>query len=221
MSHFLPPSRWRVQIFYIFMFVAAVALVGRLFTLQVLDQASYTEQALENRVSRVSIPAPRGIIYDSRGIPLALNQPAFDVVITPANLPDDQARVQAIYTRLANLLHMPVTVPGSTPVAPCTPGRGVQDLVQEELGFRPFDPVKIKCDIPKETALIIREDLAQMPGVDVQVEAVRNYPTGENTADLIGYLAPIPSQTDAPSSYNYYTARGFLPGRDRIGVAGI
>jgi len=221
MSHFLPPSSWRVRIFYVFMFVAAVALVGRLFTLQVLDQASFAAQAVENRVSRVSIPAPRGIIYDSRGVPLALNQPAFDVVITPANLPDDQARVQAIYTRLATLLNMPVTVPGSTPVAPCTPGRGVRDLVQEELGFRPYDPVKIKCDIPKQTALIIREDLSQMPGVDVQVEAVRDYPTGVHTADLIGYMAPIPSQTDAPSSYNYYTSRGFLPGRDRIGVAGI
>ena len=122
MSHFLPPSRWRVRIFYVFMFVAAVALVGRLFTLQVLNQATYAEQALENRVSRVSIPAPRGIIYDSRGVPLALNQPAFDVVITPANLPDDQAQVQAIYTRLATLLNMPVTVPGSTPVAPCRTG---------------------------------------------------------------------------------------------------
>ncbi len=223
MSHSLPPSRWRTQIFYIFMFVTALALIGRLFVLQVLNQATYAAQALENRVSRVSIPAPRGIIYDSRGVALALNQPAFDVVITPANLPDDQARVQAIYTRLAGLLNMPVTVPGSTPVAPCTPGngRGVQDLVQEELGFRPFDPVKIKCDIPKDIALIIREDLAQMPGVDIQVEAVRDYPTGEHTADIVGYMAPIPSRADAPDSYDYYTSRGFLPGRDRVGVAGI
>ena len=221
MAHFLAPSRWRIRIFYIFMFVAGLALVGRLFTLQVLDQASYVEQAVENRVSRVSIPAPRGIIYDSRGVALAVNQPAFDVVITPANLPDDQARVQAIYIRLAALLNMPVTVPGSTPVAPCTPGRGVRDLVQEELGFRPFDPVKIKCDIPKATALIIREDLAQMPGVDILVEAVRDYPTGEHTAEIIGYMAPIPARTDAPQSYDYYTSRGFLPGRDRIGVAGI
>jgi penicillin-binding protein 2 len=227
MSHFLPPSGWRVRIFYVFMFVAAVALVGRLFTLQVLNQATYAEQALENRVSRVSIPAPRGIIYDSRGVPLALNQPAFDVVITPANLPDDQAQLQAIYARLATLLNMPVTVPGSTPVASCRTGpngaplRGVADLAQEGAQIGPFDAVKIKCDIPKDTALIIREDLAQMPGVDVQVEAVRDYPTGEHTADVVGYMAPIPSQTDAPASYDYYTSRGFLPGRDRIGVAGI
>jgi penicillin-binding protein 2 len=154
-------------------------------------------------------------------VALALNQPAFNIIVIPANLPDSQARVEAIYERLAQLLNMPVTVPGSTPVAPCLPGRGVRDLVEEEAGFRPYDPVKIKCDVPKDVALIIREELPQMPGVDVQVEAVRDYPTGEHTADIIGYMAPIPSQTDAPLTYDYYTGRGFLPGRDRIGVAGI
>jgi penicillin-binding protein 2 len=222
MSHSLPAaSQWRVRLFYVLMVVVAVGLIGRLFILQVLQQASYTAQAVENRVTRVSDPAPRGILFDSRGVALALNQPAFYVVITPANLPDNEARVQAIYNRLAGLLHMPVTVPGSTPVAPCTPGRGVRDLVEEEAGFRPFDPVKIKCDIPKDVALVIREELAQMPGVDVQVEAVRDYPTGEHTADIIGYMAPIPASADAPLTYDYYTNRGFLPGRDRIGVAGI
>lgn len=223
MSHSLPPAHWRVRLFYVLMFVAAIVLVGRLFNLQVINQANYAEQALENRVTRVSVPAPRGIIYDSRGVALALNQPAFDVVITPANLPDNQARIEAIYQRLATLLSMPVTVPGSTPVAPCTPSnkRGIQDLVQEELGFRPFDPVKIKCDISKEIALVIREEQADLPGVEIQVESVREYPTGEHTAELIGYMAPIPSHTDAPGSFDYYTGRGFLPGRDRIGVSGI
>src|SRR5579859_353545 len=223
MSAHLPPPRWRVRLFYIFMIVASLGLVGRLFSLQVLQQSNFAEQAVENRVSRVSDPAPRGIIYDSRGVALAVNEPSFDVVVVPANLPDSDARVQAIYAQLAKLLQMPITVPGSTPVAPCTPGnkRGVRDLVQEEAGFRPFDPVKIKCDIPKDTALILREQLAQMPGVDVQVNAVRNYPTGEQTADIVGYEAPIPSPNDAPLSYDYYTSRGFLPGRDRIGVSGI
>src|SRR5205823_5321968 len=105
----LPPLRWRVRLFYLLMVAAAIVLVGRLFNLQVINQADYAEQALENRVSRLSIPAPRGIIYDSRGVALALNQPAFDVVIIPANLPDSEARVEAIYQRLATLLNMPLT----------------------------------------------------------------------------------------------------------------
>src|ERR1700676_4677479 len=113
---------WRVWLFFAAISVACLILIARLFSLQVLQQQSFVTRAFENQASTVSDPAPRGIIYDSRGIALALNQPAFNVVVVPASLPDSPARVEAIYARLAQLLGMPVTVPGSTPVAPCTPG---------------------------------------------------------------------------------------------------
>jgi penicillin-binding protein 2 len=215
------PREWRALPFYVLMFATGLVLVGRLFILQVIQRDAWTAQAIENRVSRVSDPAPRGIIYDSRGVALALNVPAFNVVVTPADLPDNQARVEAMYNRLAELLGMPITVPGSTPVAPCAPGRGVRDLVEEGLGFQPFEPVKIKCDVSKDIALVIREERSQWPGLDVIVEPLRQYPTGEHTAAVIGYMAPIPSKIDAPLTYNYYINRGFLAGRDRVGVSGI
>jgi penicillin-binding protein 2 len=216
-----PIPVWRTSFFYIFLFAAAFGLVLRLFWLTVVEEPTFAAEALENRVSRVSDPAPRGIIYDSRGVPLVLNVPAFNVVVVPANLPDNEAQVERIYQRLADLLGMPLTVPGSTPQSPCTPGRGVQDLVEEGAGFRPFDAVKIGCDVSKEIALIVREEKAQLPGVDVIVEPLRQYPTGELTATLVGYMASIPSPDDAPLTYDYLVNRGFVPGRDRYGVAGI
>jgi penicillin-binding protein 2 len=220
-----PPLR--IYLFYVVLFVAGLGLVARLLVLQVLERQLHTAEAFENRVSRVSDPAPRGIIYDSRGVPLVLNVPSFNIVVVPANLPDGEARTEAIYQRLAELLDMPLTVPGSSPQAPCSGGtgpdaaRGVRDLVEEGAGFRPFDPVKIGCDVSKELALVVREEKAQMPGVDVLVEPLRQYPTGELTAALVGYMAPIPSPQDAPLTYEYYVNRGFQPGRDRIGVAGV
>lgn len=220
-----PPLR--IYLFYLGLIGASLGLVARLFVLQVLDQPQYAAEALENRVSRVSDPAPRGIIYDRRGVPLVLNVPSFNIVVVPANLPDSEARTEAIYQRLAELLDMPLTVPGSSAQAPCTAGagpnatRGVRDLVEEGAGFRPFDPVKIGCDVPKELALVVREERAQLPGVDVQVEPLRQYPTGELTAALVGYMAPLPSPDDAPLTYHYFVSRGFLPGRDRYGVAGL
>ncbi len=216
-----PTPLWRTSFFYIFLVVAACGLVLRLFWLTVIEEPVFTADALENRVSRVSDPAPRGIIYDSRGVPLVLNVPAFNVIIIPANLPSNAAQVERIYQRLADLLDMPLTVAGSTPQSPCTPGRGVQDLAEEAAGFRPFDPVKIGCDVPKEIALIIREEQDQLPGVDVIVEPLRQYPTGELTTGVVGYMASIPAPQDAPLTYAYLTGRGFVPGRDRYGVAGI
>jgi penicillin-binding protein 2 len=211
----------RVLLFYAALVVAVVVLITQLFKLQFLQQQTFAEQAYENRITRISDPAPRGVIYDRRGVLLARNVPAFTVTIVPANLPDNAAQVEDTYNRLAKLLNMPLTVPGSTPKAPCAPGRGIRDLVDEGAGFAPYNPVKIKCDIDKDTALIIREELADMPGVNVIVEPLRDYPTGTLTSDIVGYMAPIPDPKDAPLTYAYYTARGFIPGRDRIGVAGI
>ncbi len=211
----------RVLLFYAVLFGTLAVLVGRLLNLQFFRHEAYAEQAFENRVTRVSDPAPRGVIYDQRGVPLVRNVPSFTVTITPASLPDNEAQVEAIYTKLAKLLQMPITVPGSTPKAPCAPGRGIRDLVTEFEKFTPYSPVKIKCDVDKEVALVIREQLDQMPGVGVSVEPLRDYPTGMLTADIIGYMAPIPDPESAPLTYAYYTSRGFLPGRDRIGVAGV
>ena len=221
-ARYSPPAL-RVALFYVLLIVASIGLIARLAYLQVIDQERYAAQAFDNRVTRISDPAPRGIIYDRNGVALVQNVPSFNIVIVPADLPDNEARVQAIYNRLADLLDMPLTVPGSTPMAPCSHGtnRGVRDLVEEGAGFRPFDQVKIGCDVDKEIALILREEVAQMPGVSVVVEPLRQYTTGPLTSTFVGYMAPIPARTDAPFTYDYYTQRGFLPGRDRIGVAGI
>jgi penicillin-binding protein 2 len=213
--------------------VVTLGITARLLFLQTVTYEDYAEQAVENRLTRISEPAPRGVIYDRRGVLLAQNLPSFTVTITPAFLPDDPdptddadpPQTQAIYRRLAELLKMPLVVPGSTPQQECLPGparRGIKDLVDEGAGFAPYNPVKIKCDVDRDTAFVIRQELDKLPGVNVIVEPVRDYPTGPLTSAIIGYMARIPSQFDAPLTYDYYVNQiGLLPNRDRIGVQGV
>lgn len=221
------PNPLRVAAFYAALFVAALAIVGKLVQLQLINTADYARLAEENRLTRVNDPAPRGIIYDQNLVPLAINIPSYNVVIVPADLPDadtEAARREALFRRLADVLDMPLTVPGSQPQRPCTTGRGIIDLVDEFKNFRPFEPFKLKCDIPKDLALLLREELPDLPGVGIAVEPLRQYPTGELTASLIGYMAPIPDPNESDyfkQLYDYYTGRGLLPGRDRVGVAGL
>jgi penicillin-binding protein 2 len=214
----------RTLLFYSALLVAVLVLVGRLIELQVVDNATYVEQAFENRVTRINEPAPRGVIYDRHGVALSLNVPTFAVTLTPAYLPDNPAELEQIFGRLSKLLDMPLTVPGSTPQRPCTPGRGIRDLYDEFKNFTPYSPFKIKCDIDKDIALVIREEAVNMPGVDVIVEPARYYPTSALTAQLVGYMAPIPNPNESEyfnRLYTYYTGRGLLPNRDRIGVFGV
>jgi penicillin-binding protein 2 len=210
---------WRLWSVYGIVITGFVILVIRLFTLQVIEGADWSAQAYENRISSLSDPAPRGIIYDRNGYILARNIASYNVVITPALLPDDSSDIQDIYRQLSDLIDVPVnegTVEDAKLVSACVPGPGIAQLVELGESLAPFSPVKIKCNIDEDLALALRQKAVDWPGVDIEIEPVRDYPTGEMTANLIGFLGPIPAnQVDA------YEQLGFVANRDKVGYAGI
>ena len=57
----------------------------------------------------------------------------------------------------------------------------------------PYNPVRIKCNIDEKAAMIIQGNKAEWPGVDIEIEPTRDYPTGELTSEIIGFLGPIPA----------------------------
>ncbi len=71
-------------------------------------------------------------------------------------------------------------------------------------------------DIPRNTALRILEERLQLPGVAVEVAAVREYPAGEAASQVVGYLGPIPAE-----EAQRLTEEGYNPNYDRIGYAGV
>jgi penicillin-binding protein 2 len=101
--------RSRLLFFRILVVVAVVALLFRVYWLQHDQGSEFQTLAEENRLTRLTIDAPRGVIFDRYGRPLAVNEPSFNVTITPAFLPTDAAERQAIYERLSILTGVPVT----------------------------------------------------------------------------------------------------------------
>jgi penicillin-binding protein 2 len=87
---------WRAIVFYVALGLGFGLLIARLFSLQVLEFAGWKAQADENRTRQISVQPSRGIIYDRNGYILASNVASFNIVITPANLPDDPADIQEI-----------------------------------------------------------------------------------------------------------------------------
>jgi penicillin-binding protein 2 len=205
----------RLFLTYLIIGLAVLIYVLRLFNLQVLQGSDYLSQAEANRLDEVNIPAPRGVIYDRNGVQLVANIPSFRVMIVPALLPDSQAEVDAIYRRLSQLTGVPVDQEGDV-AAPCVPGRGIIQLVQEGLTNSPYDAWPVACDIDETVARVLREEQIDMPGVQIETVPVREYITGELTSALIGYMGPI-----TPTLEEYYSNLGFVPARDRIGYAGV
>ncbi|GAB4273184.1 MAG: penicillin-binding transpeptidase domain-containing protein [Candidatus Promineifilaceae bacterium] len=84
-------------------------LVYRVYWLQQNQGQTFQTQAEENQLAVLTSDAPRGVIFDRNGEPLAVNLPSFNVTITPAFLPDDPDAIRAVYERLSLLTGVPVT----------------------------------------------------------------------------------------------------------------
>src|SRR5688572_21516978 len=102
---------WRLGAIYIIVVIAFTALLLRLISLQIFQNAEWSTSAVDNFTNEVSVPAPRGIIYDRNGYILARNVAAYNIIITPANLPEDESDIQDIYRELSEIIDVPVGGP--------------------------------------------------------------------------------------------------------------
>lgn len=211
----LPFQGWRLVLFQAVVIFSLIVLVIRMADLQFARGAQFVEDAQENRLQLELLPAPRGAILDRYGVPLAKNDPAYNVEITPALLPDDPQEVLAIYNRLSALIDVPATR-AVADAAGRFNERSLEEMVDEGAGIAPYNPVLVATDIERYAAFQIREERPLMPGVDVQEASVREYPTGTLTAQVIGYLGPIGPEEEAR-----LRDLGYNPAFDRIGYAGI
>ncbi len=205
----------------VYVVIAAVLflLISRLVNLQVIEYQNWLDQAVENYTATIRPPAPRGIIFDRNGYVLARNVASYNIVITPANLPDDAADIQKIYRELSKLIEIPVnqgTVEEAKLFAACVEGPGIAQLVELGDSNSPYTPVKVKCFVDSNIARIVSERAMDWPGVSVEVEPIRDYPTGSLTSNVVGFLGPIPADLEAA-----YIDNGFVPGRDKVGYSGV
>ena len=74
----------------------------------------------------------------------------------------------------------------------------------------------IARDVSQQTAMQILEEAYSLPGVDIETASVREYPTGELTSQIVGYMGRIPAERELE-----LIQQGYDPAYDRIGYAGI
>lgn len=233
---------WRMMVIYVIVVVAFTVLLLRLINLQIFQNADFKTSAVDNYTSEVSVPAPRGIIYDRNGYILARNVASYNIIITPANLPEDDSDIQSIYRELSEVIDVEsgsfvtdseafvdellLEVPGGLMTeteldeaklfSACVPGPSIAQMVALQDTLAPFSPVKVKCNVTEEVARMVQAKSLDWQGVEVEIEAVREYPTGSLTSHVVGFLGPIPA-----SQEEELRAQGFIPNRDKIGYSGV
>lgn len=210
---------WRITVFAVAMILVLLVYMGKLFSLQIVQGAEWLAQAEDNRTQIENVPATRGVIYDRRDTVLARNIASYNVILTAADLPDDPGEVQEIFRNLSELLDMPVNggeLSLENPYVPCTSDHGIAEIAEYGETATPFSPVKVKCDVDKELAMVIQEKAMDWPGIGVEVTPIRDYPTGSLTSSIVGFLGPIPANQEAE-----FRAKDLIPDRDKVGYAGL
>ncbi|MGZ8513649.1 MAG: penicillin-binding protein 2 [Candidatus Limnocylindrales bacterium] len=188
----------RFLAFALVVILAISGLTARLFYLQIVEGGRFATLATRNRTVLEAVPSPRGLIYDRAGRALVTNVPTFAVKLRPADLPQDQRAL--VVDRLAALLGMDAAEINAT--IDGNPGSN-------------FDLVRIKGDVDESTARLIAEAGFEVPGVQVAVEARRDYTYGSLFSQILGYSGPVSADELAQLK-----AQGYLPD-DLVGKTGL
>lgn len=235
-------TRNRIYLFQLVIVLAVSGLLFRVYWLQQMQGTVFLGQAEENRTATLLLKAPRGVMFDRYGRPLAINEPSFTVTITPAFLPSDEAERLVVFERLSILTGIPVTntVDQQLLYDAADPSliETYSDLAQlygapvgETLdlsGLVPQLPTSIQgvydeysfaqylpapvTTVPITVAYVIEQESVFLPGVRVIPEPVRRYPSGELTAHIVGFMGPLPSEAWLELGYRR---------DDRVGLSGL
>lgn len=158
---------WRHWVVTILVIAALGLIVFRLYRLQVVDHQLYLERAIQTRHGDAEVPAPRGVITDATGYPLAASVDTWDVYIDRFLWRDrDQASFAAI--QLGDFLQL-------------DPNTLMTDGTAADIG-----DILVRRDVSYEEGLALRE--LDLWGVRTLASAVRTYPEGDLARQIVGHV---------------------------------
>ena len=201
-------SPWRIVAFIVLMVLAIAGVVGRLVQVQVLQGTSYREAAQANQIRLIEVAAPRGMVYDRDHAVMVRSRPSFVVGLIPSEVTNVGTEIDTLARTIGanpsdlwqKLLHH----------------RGVNYKNFDEVQvYEPYGPVVLANDLPVATVARLSEVLSDLPGVDLEVQPVRDYPHGTDGAHLLGYVGQI-----TEDEYQQLKHQGYSP-NDVIGKDGL
>jgi cell division protein FtsI (penicillin-binding protein 3) len=151
---------------FLCMGLAAVSLVWRAVTLQVLDKEFLVTQGDARHLRVVSLPAHRGVIEDRNGEPLAISTPVESVWVNPQELAGEQQRIPEL-TKLLSLDRARFQ-------------RLLASRAEREFVYLPGQR-HISPTLAEQVKAL------KIPGVYLQREYRRYYPGGEVAAHIVGF----------------------------------
>ncbi len=164
----------RAIVTILLVFVMLAILLTRYYTLQVVHYENYATQSDNNRVLIQTIHPKRGLIYDANQRLLAENRPSYALSLTPENIPKLSETIDLL-KKLVDIDEDNITTFYKT----------------LKSGRRPYQAVPLRYRLTEEEIARIAVNEYRLPGVEVEAQLVRSYPTPLLSAHTVGYVGKI------------------------------
>jgi len=149
------------------------SLILRLAHLQITGHEHFTTLSRENRVKLVPLPPTRGLIYDRNGVILAQNLPTHSLEIIPEQV-EEMAKTLEELGRIIDISE-----------------EDLKRFQKRRKQRRRFDSIPIRVRLSDEEVARFAVNQHHFPGVSIQARILRDYPQGEYTAHVLGYVGRI------------------------------
>jgi len=186
---------------------AWLLLLAALWRVQVAQAEHYGGREQAQSLRRIRLPAARGEIVDRHGALLAGNRPSYDIVMYLEQLPRNSKRQDITQVANASLAELRRTLGMSVVLTD-------QDIRNHSQRRRPI-PMPVWRDVRPEQVAAFVECANKLPGVDLIVTPVREYPHGTLAAHVLGYTSRANSDDEEELKRYYY----YQP--DSVGQQGV
>jgi len=160
----------RVVAMFVVAALGLVTIFTRLVVLQVRDANALSSMAVDQRVRDLTLPAPRGTIFDDAGTELAMSLPAKDVYVDPQLVTEPAAEARTIARELG------------VKVAPV---RRLLATKTDDQG-NPLHFVYVQRGVSLSVAG--RLEKAGLPGIGFTADTRRYYPAGALAPQVLGFV---------------------------------
>ena len=148
-----------------------IAIVIRLFYLQISENIKWRSLSDKNRLREWKIAPQRGIIEDYFGTKIAKNTQVFQLHMIPEDVPD----MEELFFRLSRIIDFNERVK--------------RNLINRLKKRKPWEPIIISDNLSWPEFSRLNLFLHEIQGVKPVVSVARKYLEGESSAHIIGYVS--------------------------------
>ena len=182
----LETVRRRIGIAGVLALALSLMLVGRFYSLQVLQYERYQTLSLDNHIRIQALPPVRGLVLDRNGVVLAQNTAVHILQVVPEKVHD----MNVMLKRIDDLVGLnPAEI----------------EAFRSRMNKQPaFKKVLLKSRLDDVETATFAVNEYRFPGVTLEAVLHRDYPEGSLVSHVLGYVGRISERDEATIDASAY-----------------